>query len=61
VLDPELAALYGVTTTRLNLRVRRSLRRFPRDFMFQLTAEEHAALILQNATSKPRRGIITPD
>src|SRR5690606_36561474 len=32
-------------------------RRFPGDFMFQLTTEEHAALMLQNATSKPgRRG-----
>lgn len=56
LVDAELAALYGVTTTRLNQQVRRNLRRFPRDFMFQLTAEEHAALILQNATSKPRRG-----
>lgn len=56
LLDAELAALYGVTTTRLNQQVRRNLRRFPRDFMFQLTAAEHAALMLQNATSKPGRG-----
>lgn len=43
LLDAELAALYGVTTTRLNQQVRRNLRRFPSDFMFQLTTEEHAA------------------
>jgi hypothetical protein len=56
LLDVELAALYGVTTTRLNQQVRRNLERFPGDFMFQLTAEEHSALMLQNATSKPGRG-----
>lgn len=56
LLDAELAALYGVTTTRLNQQVRRNLRRFPGDFMFQLTAEEHTALMLQNATSKAGRG-----
>lgn len=56
LLDVELAALYGVTTARLNQQVRRNLRRFPGDFMFQLSAEEHAALMLQNATSKPGRG-----
>jgi hypothetical protein len=56
LLDAELAVLYGATTTRLNQQVRRNLRRFPGDFMFQLTAEEHSALMLQNATSKPGRG-----
>ena len=56
LLDAGLAALYGVTTTRLNQQVRRNLRRFPGDFMFQLTTEEHTALMLQNATSKPGRG-----
>jgi hypothetical protein len=48
--------LYGVTTTQLNQQVQRNLDRFPRDFMFQLTAKEHAALMLQNATSKLGRG-----
>ena len=56
LLDTELAALYGVTTARLNQQVRRNLRRIPGDFMFQLTVEEHSALMLQNATSKPGRG-----
>lgn len=56
LLDSELAVLYGVTTTRLNQQVRRNLERFPGDFMFQLTAEEHTSLMLQIATSKPGRG-----
>ncbi|HYM43846.1 MAG TPA: ORF6N domain-containing protein [Steroidobacteraceae bacterium] len=56
LLDAELAALYGVTTGRLNQQVRRNRRRFPADFVFQLDAAELAALMLQNATSKAGRG-----
>jgi len=56
LLDRDLAVLYGVTTSRLNQQVRRNLERFPSDFMFRLTAEEHAALMLQFATSKSSRG-----
>lgn len=37
MLDSDLAALYGVTTKRLNEQVRRNLKRFPRDFMYQLS------------------------
>lgn len=51
LLDSELAALYGVTTKRLNEQVRRNQERFPPDFMFQLTAEETAALRSHSATS----------
>jgi hypothetical protein len=40
MLDRDLAALYGVTTSNLNKAVKRNLDRFPEDFMFQLTAEE---------------------
>jgi hypothetical protein len=40
LLDRDLAKLFGVTTKRLNEQVQRNLRRFPEDFMFQLTAEE---------------------
>ncbi len=40
MLDSELAELYGVPTRRLNEQVRRNLKRFPLDFMFQLTSEE---------------------
>jgi hypothetical protein len=44
MLDAELAALYGVTTKRLNEQVKRNGMRFPEDFMFRLTAEEHEVL-----------------
>ena len=56
MLDSELAEIYGVTTKRLNEQVRRNLKRFPSDFMFQLTAEEAESLRSQIATSKERRG-----
>jgi hypothetical protein len=56
MLDADLATLYQVLTKNLNLAVRRNLRRFPADFMFQLTPEEAEALRLQSATSNPGRG-----
>lgn len=40
LLDRDLAALYGVSTGKLNKAVRRNLGRFPADFMFKLTTEE---------------------
>ena len=51
LLDAHLAALYGVTTKRLNEAVKRNAARFPEDFMFRLTTEEVTALRSQNATS----------
>jgi hypothetical protein len=51
MLDSDLAALYGVTTKRLNEQVRRNLDRFPIDFMFQLTEIEEEILRSQIATS----------
>jgi ORF6N domain len=45
MLDADLAALYGVTTRRLNEQVRRNWERFPPDFFFQLTAEEKAEVV----------------
>ncbi|MGH7772468.1 MAG: ORF6N domain-containing protein [Candidatus Binatia bacterium] len=56
ILDRDLAALYGVPTFRFNEAVKRNRRRFPDDFMFQLTAKEFAALTSQIAISKPGRG-----
>lgn len=56
ILDSDLAALYDVPTKRFNEQVRRNLGRFPADFMFQLKAEEHAALRSQIATSNTRGG-----
>ena len=40
MLDKDLAELYGVTTSALNQAVKRNIKRFPPDFMFQLTDEE---------------------
>jgi hypothetical protein len=40
LLDAELAALYGVTTKRLNEQVKRNVERFPEDFLFRLSAAE---------------------
>ena len=56
MLDSDLAQLYGVTTKRLNEQVRRNIKRFPDDFMFQLTKKEYDSLRSHFATSKERRG-----
>ena len=56
MVDSDLAELYGVETKALNRAVKRNLKRFPVDFMFQLTAEEAATLRCQTGTSKPGRG-----
>ncbi|WP_288797337.1 ORF6N domain-containing protein, partial [uncultured Muribaculum sp.] len=40
ILDRDLAELYNVTTANLNKAVKRNIRRFPDDFMFQLTKAE---------------------
>ncbi len=44
ILDADLARLYGVETGALTRAVRRNADRFPEDFMFQLSAGEHADL-----------------
>ena len=55
MLDRDLAELYQVTTGNLNKAVKRNIRRFPPDFMFQLTKEEFdflkQTLIFQNGIS----------
>lgn len=56
LLDADLAALYGVTTKRLNEQVRRNRERFPEDFVFPLAQDEYEALRSQFATLKPGRG-----
>ena len=56
LLDADLARLYGVTTGNLNKAVGRNHLRFPPDFMFQLTADEAAALIFHSGISKRRGG-----
>src|SRR3981189_388428 len=69
MLDRDLGDLYETETKALNLAVKRNIKRFPADFMFQLTKEEFDALRfqietlekdnslrLQNETSKGRGG-----
>ena len=51
MLDRDLAELYGVPTKRLNEQVKRNARRFPDNFMFQLTKEELGDWRSQIATS----------
>jgi hypothetical protein len=56
MLDRDLAEMYCVPTKQLNQQVRRNISRFPRDFMFQLTAAEDSSLRSQIVTSKKSRG-----
>jgi ORF6N domain len=56
MLDADAAALYRVPTFRLSEAVKRNRDRFPGDFMFQLTAEEAAALTADFAMSNVGRG-----
>jgi len=50
MLDYDLAALYGVPTKALNQAVKRNRKRFPDDFMFQLSMEETSSLRSQLVT-----------
>ena len=56
VLDNDLARICGVSTFRLNEQVKRNSKRFPDDFLFQLTRQEFRGLISQSAMSKTGRG-----
>jgi len=51
MLDSDLAVLYGVKTGRLNEQVTRNIKRFPEDFMLQLTKGEALSLKSHFATS----------
>ena len=55
MLDLDLAALYGVEVKVLNQAVKRNIKRFPDDFMFQLTADEDARLRSQSVTLEGMR------
>ncbi len=52
MLDRDLAELYGVKTMVLNQAVKRNIKRFPADFMFQLDKAEFKSLISQIVISK---------
>jgi phage regulator Rha-like protein len=56
ILDADIAELYGVPVKVLNQQIKRNHKRFPADFVFQLTFREHASLRSQFVTSKERRG-----
>jgi len=45
MIDRDLAELYGVSTKRLNEQVKRNIKRFPTDFMYQLTEEEKEEVV----------------
>ena len=59
MLDRDLAELYQVTTGNLNKAVKRNIRRFPPDFMFQLTKEEWDSLRFQFGIIETGRGKYT--
>ena len=52
ILDVDLAAMYGVEPRALNQAVKRNIKRFPEDFMFQLSADERAHLKSQTVISR---------
>jgi len=54
MLDKDLAALYETETKALNLAVERNSKRFPADFMFQLTKDEFESLRFQIETSEKK-------
>ena len=49
MLDRDLAELYAVKAIRLREQVKRNIERFPKNFMFQLTAKEVETMVSQNA------------
>ncbi len=52
MIDHDLASLYGVHTRNIKRQVRRNLKRFPEDFMFELSQEEYNSLRCQIGTLK---------
>ncbi|MDP2815835.1 MAG: ORF6N domain-containing protein, partial [Rectinemataceae bacterium] len=70
MVDADLAGLYGVETRALNQTVKRNIRRFPENFMFELAPEEKKELVtncdrflnLRHSTASPKvfteRGVL---
>ncbi|MGC2257568.1 MAG: ORF6N domain-containing protein [Candidatus Sulfotelmatobacter sp.] len=56
ILDADIAELYGVPVKVLNQQIKRNQKRFPADFVFQLSAKEYEGLRSQIVTSKETRG-----
>jgi hypothetical protein len=61
MLDFDLAMLYEVETRSLNQTVKRNIRRFPRDFMFQLTEEEWGLIssqfVMTSRMKRPKKSL----
>jgi phage regulator Rha-like protein len=56
ILDADIAELYGVPVKVLNQQIKRNQKRFPADFVFQLSGKEYEGLRSQIVTSKETRG-----
>src|ERR1700747_2252250 len=56
ILDSDLAELYGVPVKHLNQQIKRNARRFPPDFLFQLSPPEYENLRSQIVTSSSGHG-----
>ena len=63
MIDRDLAELYGVETKVLNQAVKRNRKRFPEDFMFQLTKQEaeiwKSQIVISNSTESLRSQFVT--
>lgn len=56
MIDGDLAQLYGISTKRLKEQVNRNHKRFPKDFMFELTWEESATLASRSQFATLKKG-----
>ena len=56
IFDFDLAEIYQVETRILNQAVKRNIKRFPEEFMFQITKEEFVFLKSQFVISKNKQG-----
>lgn len=60
MFDKDLAFLYQVKPIALRQQVKRNLKRFPEDFMFQLSTKEVEVLVSQNVIPSNGDHIIYP-
>ena len=56
ILDFDLAEIYDVETKQFNQAVKRNMKRFPQDFMFQLTEHEYESIRSQFIKNTPTHG-----
>ena len=61
MLDRDLTELYGIETRALKQAVKRNIKRFPKDFMFEMTSKEIDGMVSQNVIpSKSYFGGVAP-